>query len=100
MFADKFRLCHKKYITEPFIHKPRVIKCNTCQRFGHVSRMCRSKDKPVCGKCSKDHETKNCTTPAAEYKCHHCNKTDHFTGSHSCEKMKEKYQELIDRQDG
>ena len=84
---------------EPFVHKPRVIKCNICQRFGHVSRLCRSKDKPVCGKCSTEgHETKDCTKDDNEQKYFHCGKGDHITGSYACEKVKEKYQELIDRQ--
>ena len=99
--TNKFNICHRKYITEPFKHKPRVIKCNVCQRLGHVSRLCRSKEKPVCGKCSREgHESKNCQTPANLHKCFHCGKPDHITGSYSCEKMKEKLQELIDRQDG
>ena len=97
--AEKFTLCHRKYIIEEFVHKPRVIKCNTCQMLGHVSRLCRSKN-PVCGKCCKDHETKSCTSPPTDYKCFHCKKSDHMTGSHKCEKIKEKYQILVDRQDG
>ena len=97
VIADKMKLNHRKYNIEEFVHKPRVIKCNTCQRFGHVSRLCRSKEKPVCGKCTKDHETKDCTSPPTDYKCFHCDKSDHFTGSQKCEKMKEKYQQLLDR---
>ena len=73
--------------------------CNVCLCLGHISRLCRSKKNPVCGKCGKNHETKNCTSPKEEYKCYHCNKTDHITGNRVCEKMKEKLQELIDRQD-
>ena len=98
VIASKFRIGRRIYLIEPFEHKPRVIKCNICQRFGHVSRLCRSKLTPVCGKCCQNHETKNCQAEEADYKCHHCGKTDHFTGSKSCEKMKEKYQDIIDRQ--
>ena len=98
VITNRFGILERKYLIEPFIHKPRVIKCNVCQRFGHVSRLCRSKNEPVCGKCCKNHETTNCTSPQEEFKCYHCNKNDHITGSHQCEKMKEKYQELIDRQ--
>ena len=100
VIANKFRIDRRLYLIEPFERKPRVIKCNTCQRFGHVSRLCRSKDNPVCGKCCGNHETKNCQADQADYKCYHCGKTDHFTGSKSCEKMKEKYQDIIDRQNG
>ena len=98
VIASKFKILERKYIIEAFIKKPRVIKCNVCQRFGHISRLCRSKRDPVCGKCCKKHETKNCTSPQEDYKCYHCNKTDHITGSYVCEVMKEKLQELIDRQ--
>ena len=101
VIANKFNLCNRRYITEQFIHKPRVIKCNTCQRFGHVSRLCRSKNNPVCGKCSVEgHETKDCSANAAEYKCFHCGENDHITGSYNCSVVKEKLQELLDRQDG
>ena len=97
--ANRFKIKGRLYLTEVFEHKPRVIKCNTCQRFGHISRLCRSKDKPVCGKCScEGHETTNCHKGVEEQKCFHCGKDDHITGSFSCEKVKEKYQELIDRQ--
>ena len=96
--AEKFTLGHRKYTIEEFIHKPRVIKCNRCQKFGHVSRLCRSKD-PVCGKCCLGHETKDCTTSPADYKCFHCKQTDHTTGSNNCDLMKEKYQILSNRQD-
>ena len=101
VIAERFKLCHKKYIIEAFKQKPRVIKCNTCQRFGHVSRLCRSKANPICGKCSMEgHETKDCTAEENEIKCFHCGKNDHITGSYSCEKIQEKLQELLDRQDG
>jgi hypothetical protein len=101
VIANKFGLCGRKYITEVFKHKPRVITCNTCCRFGHVSRLCRSKDKPVCRKCGQDgHESKDCSTDPAHHKCAHCGEHDHSTGSYSCRVMKEKLQELIDRQDG
>ena len=97
--ANKFQISHRLYIVEPFKHKPRVIKCNICQRFGHISRLCRSKDKPVCGKCScEGHETKDCIKGEEEWRCFHCGKNDHITGSYTCEKVKEKYQELIQRQ--
>ena len=101
VIANKFGLCGRKYITEIFKHKPRVIICNTCCRFGHVSRLCRSKDKPVCRKCSQEgHESKDCSADPAEYKCVHCGEHEHATGSYTCRVVKEKLQEIIDRQDG
>ena len=98
---NKFNIAHRKFITEPYIHKPRVIKCNICQTMGHVSRLCRNKDKPVCGKCSQEgHQTKDCQSPENLHKCFHCGKQDHITGKYSCIKMKEKLQELLERRDG
>ena len=98
VIANKFDISHRKYIVEKFKHKPKVIKCNVCQRFGHVSRLCRSKDNPRCGKCSVEgHETKDCTADATEYKCFHCGLNDHITGSYKCVKVQEKYKELLDR---
>ena len=95
---NRFEISHRKYLIEVFKHKPRVIKCNICQDLGHVSRLCRKKDKPICGKCSKEgHKTKDCTTDEAEHKCYHCKKSGHITGSYSCEVMKAKLQELMSR---
>ena len=95
---NKFKIANRLYLVEPFKHKPRVIKCNVCQLLGHVSRICRNKDKPVCGKCScEGHESKDCTKGEDEYKCFHCGKNDHITGSYDCEKVKERYQTLLDR---
>ena len=98
--AEKFSIQHQKYIIEPFIFKPRVIKCNNCQKFGHISRICKSKDNPICAKCGKNHKTDDCESPEEEFKCYHCGKNDHITGNYSCEKIKEKLQQLLDRQDG
>ena len=98
--ANRFKIKSRYYMVESFKHKPRVIKCNTCQRFGHVSRLCRAKDNPICGKCTLNHETNECTTDETEYKCYHCHSSGHITGSFSCTKVQEKYQELLDRSNG
>ena len=100
--TDKFKIGHSKFITEKFKQKPRVIKCNVCQMFGHVGRRCGNKDKPVCGKCSQEgHETKDCEVPANLHKCFHCGEQGHITGSYKCIKVKEKLQILTSRrQDG
>ena len=97
--AEKFTICNKKYIVEPFIFKPKVIKCNTCHMFGHISRWCGHKDKAICGKCTKNHETKDCNIPEQEYKCYMCGE-NHITGSYSCVKMQEKLQELTESRNG
>ena len=58
------------------------------------------KTSPSVENATKDHETKDCTADETEYKCYHCSKTDHITGSHTCHIVKEKLQELLDRQNG
>ena len=99
VIANRFSISGRKFLVEEFKHRPRVIKCNVCQRFGHVSRLCRSKNNPRCGKCSQEgHETKDCTADNTEFKCFHCDQNDHITGSYACAKFQEKYQELLDRQ--
>ena len=98
--VNKFKLFNRKYPTEPFKSKPRVIKCNTCQMFGHVSRRCRNQANPVCGKCTmQGHQTKDCQAKETEYKCFHCSKSDHITGSYKCEKIQEKLEVLKERRE-
>ena len=75
--------------------KPRVIKCNRCQKLGHVSRVCRAQS-PKCGKCGNAHETTNCTVSQEEYKCCHCSE-NHETGNSECEFMKKKLDEIKSR---
>ena len=102
--SDKFTICHRRYPIELFKHKPRVIKCNLCQTFGHVDLQCRKKTKPgfqpICGKCSQEgHQTNDCTVDDDEIRCYHC-ELDHITGSYSCEKVKEMLQAINERQNG
>ena len=96
---EKCRINGQIYIVEVFNPKPKVIKCHICQKFGHVSRVCRSKDNPVCGKCSGKHDTRNCNIPKEQYKCVHCD-GNHITGSYTCEKVKQKLEELLNRANG
>ena len=92
--TERFRLLGQRYYMEEYQPKPRVIKCNRCQRFGHIGRLCRSR-KPKCGNCcSEDHETKDCLVEAASYKCAHCS-GNHSTGSKECEVWKSKEEELM-----
>ena len=78
-----------RYIVEPYIFKPRVIKCHKCQIYGHLSRLCRS-NRTVCGKCkSEEHETKACTVTSENYQCFHCD-GNHQAGDKECNIFKEK----------
>ena len=37
-------------------------RCNNCQRYGHFIAKCPTPDDPSCGKCSGDHQTRDCTS--------------------------------------
>ena len=64
-----------------------VRRCNRCQGFNHWKDAC-SKDAPViCGRCGKNHDTRECESTVA--KCVNCvrggfSETDHVTSSPSC----------------
>ena len=81
-------ICGIKYLIEQFVFKPRVIRCFTCQAYGHISKNCRAKQ-AVCGKCCKvGHESKDCEAPLTKGPiCIHC-KGPHFTGSKVCDEFK------------
>ena len=99
---NKFRICNRRYLVEKFVHKPRVIICNRCQRFGHIALQCKSKNKPNCGKCGESgHESVNCTKEERYHLCFLCKSKEHKTGSYKCEKVQERLAILMkDRQDG
>ena len=75
--------------------KPRVIKCNRCQKFNHIGRLCRA-NAPKCAKCGNAHETSSCTVTKENYKCCHCGE-NHETGDPECEDMKTKLEEIKNR---
>ena len=102
VLENKFKLCNRLYLVEKFIHKPKVIKCNVCQGFGHVSTHCRRKNQPNCGQCGQSgHESKNCTAPEEDHQCFHCKSKEHKTGSYKCGKVQEIQEVLTQkRQDG
>ena len=95
-------MCNRKYLVEKFIHKPRVIICNMCQRFGHIALHCKNKNRPNCGKCAESgHESINCTKDEKYHQCYLCKSKEHKTGSYKCAKVQEKLEILMkDRQDG
>lgn len=77
-----------------------VLRCFTCNAFGHRSKNCTSK--PTCPKCSEDHEISDCTSTVP--KCVNCvtaNRdlnmqidTCHFAWSSDCPV----YKRQLDRQ--
>ena len=58
----------------------RPYLCTKCQEYGHPKKFCRE-EKYICGRCSEEHETTECTVQTP--KCKHCGK-DHQTGNKSC----------------
>ena len=88
---DRITIFNQRYIVEEYKFKPRVIKCNKCQKFNHIARLCRSPER--CGKCGKDHNTIECTVEPADYSCCHC-QGNHETGDKECPTMKNK-EEII-----
>ena len=97
--ANRITIFDQRHIMEKYKYKPRVIICKYCCEFGHVIRVCGSKErgnKPVCGKCASDHETKDCETTEENYKCYHCD-GNHEVGSRNCIIMKSKMEDLLAR---
>ena len=92
----RIKIREQRYMMEEYKHQPKVIKCNRCQKFGHIERLCNS-TRPKCGKCStEDHETNDCTIEKENYKCAHCLK-NHITGDKSCDVMRSKESQLLNR---
>ena len=85
-----------RYVVEEYIFRPRVIRCNKCQAYGHLERLCLN-ERTVCGKCkSEEHETRECEETVENYKCYHCN-GNHQTGYKECAYFKEKEDAIKER---
>ena len=92
---NRIQIFNQKYILEVYKMKPRVYKCNNCQKFGHIARICRATS-PKCGKCGNSHATTSCTETVENFKCCHCSQ-NHETGNQQCEVMKNKLEEITSR---
>lgn len=66
----------KKYKTDPH-------RCNKCQRFGHVTAICRS-EQPTCGHCAAEHWTSQCNIDGRKPFCSNCKKTNHGARDIEC----------------
>ena len=47
-----------------------IKRCYNCQTYGHYAKDCPTKEVPVCGKCSEQHNTRDCTSVTS--KCINC----------------------------
>ncbi|CAG9837668.1 unnamed protein product [Diabrotica balteata] len=65
-----------KVLYEVEVYKQRVVMCNNCYRYGHISKQCRSKIR--CLKCCQSHDTVTCSSDEFTVKCFSCN-GNHFT---------------------
>lgn len=66
----------KKFLTDP-------QRCNKCQRYGHVTAICRS-ETPRCSYCAKEHWSSQCNQESDNFHCANCNKTGHSTRDNEC----------------
>lgn len=64
---------------EPYYYP--VVCCKRCMRYGHSTKLCRSK-KVSCRKCSGEHNEEVCTSQAVF--CVHCKSTEHRTADRTC----------------
>ena len=73
-------------------------RCNNCQKFGHFMANCPTPNIPACGKCSGEHETKDCVENHRG--CVNCKRdnSEYLTHSafyHKCPSLL-KFQELVE----
>ena len=71
------------------------IRCLRCHKFGHERRNC-NYENPYCRKCTRLHETEDCSAPSTEYKCINCF-GPHPSYSRECPKFWEKCQQMDQR---
>jgi hypothetical protein len=71
-------------IVERFDPRARITQCFKCQRYGHTSRHCMSKQK--CGYCGGDHTTEGCAdkSEAPRKSCAACSGGQHTSWSTAC----------------
>jgi len=73
-----------------------VKRCFNCQKFGHFAAECPTPQTPMCGKCSGEHSTRNCTNQTVG--CINCKRDNleyksHSASYHGCPALL-KYEEL------
>lgn len=74
LVVDKERLYIDWYSCRVHDHV-RVVRCYRCQKFGHLSKDCRSEIQ--CGHCAGSHESRDCPNKGATPKCANCTRYGH-----------------------
>lgn len=81
---------HFEWTRHKVVEFLRPTRCYKCQKYGHLSKVCRS-EVVVCGHCSKiGHERGQCPNKQAPPRCCHCasGKNAHQTESKECPRLK------------
>ena len=60
---------HRIHRAERYMPQCQITQCFNCQGYGHKAAVC--KKPPRCGKCAKDHQTKECRN-CERLECVHC----------------------------
>ncbi|KAE9385065.1 hypothetical protein BT96DRAFT_742440, partial [Gymnopus androsaceus JB14] len=68
------------------------IRCMKCQQFNYIAKECTS-EKDVCGRCDKNHRTKDCTATAEEFYCAVCKQPGHIAADRKCPTLLRKIRE-------
>ena len=76
---EKVNVMHLRVNVDEYIPTP--MRCGICQEYNHTKKWCKNNAKPVCGRCSEEHETKDCKN--TDFKCYHC-QAPHGTFSKEC----------------
>ncbi|KAF5392000.1 hypothetical protein D9757_003365 [Collybiopsis confluens] len=67
-------------------------RCMKCQHYGHIAKECNS-DADVCGRCAKEHPTRECVADRGEFWCAVCGTHGHAAVDRDCPVFMRKVQE-------
>ena len=75
-----------QYLSFRVFDSVRPLKCFNCQKFGHTSKVCRSKT--TCGYCAKGHSSKDCQiiNNPLKHKCANCEASKLIANHHTAHK--------------